>query len=213
MGFLVWLIRTILKFWKTAIGKLAIALINGLLLLLSVLPARTIVSESLGLSPLDFDYTVGICALLLYPVVSLMLLVAAIFVGYIVIVLAAVPPSNIWDFFDRVIGLVLRWVFSVPKKTGPYIRIGGKSQWVVSVHLIGSSVLFLFVFLLAVEAQDSWLKPAVRNIAYMTEYYYLPDYPGIDRNLPAKIHENSIVSYARRDGNWDVEIIVDLLNR
>lgn len=213
IGFLTWLTRTIFHYWKTAPGKLAIGLINGLLLLLSVIPARTIVSESIGLSPLDFDYTVAICTLFLYPIVALMLLAVVILVGYFLIALAVAIPSNIWNFVDRMIGLILYWVFSVPKKKDPYIQIRQKSLWVISVHLIGFLVIFLSVSLLAVQAQNSWLKPAVRNIAYMTEYYYLPDYPGIERKLPAKVHTNSVVSYATRDGSWDIEITVDILDR
>ena len=213
IGFLVWLIRTILKFWKTGFGKLTIGLTNALLLLLSVLPARTIVSESLGLSPLDFDYTVGICAVLFYPVISLTLLFVALSIGYLVIALATVLPSSAWKFTDRAIGLVLRWVFSLPIREDPYIQIGSKSLWVVSVHLIGSLVLFLLVSILAIQAQNSWLKPVVRNVAYLTEYYYLPDYPGIRKDLPAKIHTNSVVSYARRKASWDVEIIVEFVKR
>ena len=57
IGFLIWLIQTINRFWKSGLGKLAIGLTNGLVLLLSVRPARMIVSKSIGLSPLDFDYT------------------------------------------------------------------------------------------------------------------------------------------------------------
>ena len=160
---------------------------------------------------LHWYYTVGICVILLYPIVSLMLVCVAMSLGYIVVGVTAALPSSMWDSVNRIIGLVLRWVFSVPKKSDPYVRIYDRSLLIVFVRLVGSLVLFTSVLALAIQAHDSWLKPLVRNIAYVAEYYYLPDYPGIDRNLTAKIHENSVVSYARRDGNWNVEIIVDSL--
>jgi hypothetical protein len=47
-------------------GKLAITLLHGGVLLLSIIPARLLVAESLGLPPQDFDVTVTFCVLLFY---------------------------------------------------------------------------------------------------------------------------------------------------
>ena len=66
IGFGIWLWPWLQRVWRGSFGRLALALLHGGILLLSIIPARLLVAEALGLPPQDFDVTVAFCVLLFY---------------------------------------------------------------------------------------------------------------------------------------------------
>ena len=206
-GFLTWLVRTVLRWWGTAAGRSAILAFNAAVLLVAVVPARAMVADALGLPPTDFDLTVGICVLLFYPVVALLLLLAVMTVWHVFLLLARWLADEVGDFADWAVATVMRLVFSVRAKPDLTGMIEERSRWGAVLHFAGCGILVATVCIVAYQAREPVLKPLVRNVAYWTEYYEISRYPGIDPTLPAKIHTGAMVSYARRSQTWDVEIL------
>ncbi len=205
-GFLTWLFRTVSQWWKSAAGRSAIVLFNGAVLLLAVGPARTIVANALGLPPTDFDLTVGICVLLLYPMVALVILMMAMAGLSALLLLAAMVPDRTWDAVEWWTATTLRVVFAVREPPDLLEMIEERTSLAVIAHFFGCAIVAAAVGTIIAQAREPVIEPVVRNIAYLTEYHELSGYPGIDGTRPAKIHAGAMVSYARRVGTWDVEI-------
>jgi hypothetical protein len=72
LGFVIWIWPWLQKIWRSSVGKLAITLLNGSVLLIDVIYARLLVADALGLPPQDFDMTVAVCAWIFYIPVWLM---------------------------------------------------------------------------------------------------------------------------------------------
>ena len=78
-GFVLWLTPWLKDKWQTSHGKLLLASIHTAILFLAIIFSRYFVSNALGLPPDDFEITVHIFALELYP--ALWLLVLSIALG------------------------------------------------------------------------------------------------------------------------------------
>ncbi|MYD93787.1 MAG: hypothetical protein F4Y02_08855 [Chloroflexi bacterium] len=212
-GFVTWLVLALAGTWRTPVGKRAILLGHAAMLLVSVPPARMLVATSLELPPADFDFTVACCALLTYPAVGSLLVVAWVLIRYAIVRLATAISPQDRSLVERAVQLVLRCMFSRPMERARSRHPGEMASWALLPHLVGCLFLFVSVFVVVDNGLDSWIKPGVRNIAYWSDYHYLPKYPGVDPARRAKLHRNSFVSYATRGSAWDVDIVVERLRQ
>jgi hypothetical protein len=211
IGFGIWLWPWLQRIWDWKIGKLAITLLHGGILLLSIIPARLLVAEALGLPPQDFDVTVAFCVLLFYP--PLWLIVFEVFTLLFAIIrfIAAALCSFTTYFPINVLVLLIAKLF--PAGSGPRLfleRDIGKFVWRGFVHIIGvmGIVFGITLFWQWYSPATRSLKPIVRAVAYFADFQQVSLYPGVDVNRRLRLHENGVVSYAEERG-WDIVISVE----
>lgn len=175
-GFALWAQPLVESALQHRPGKLALAIVHATLLLVSLAIARNLVAAATGLPPQDFDLTVGFVALLCY--LPALALAATVATGIAAIVFQLL-------FFAR---SLLRKPFAAVAMT-----IG---------HMTGALALCGLVaqLLQVVEHQHHHLYPAVRWIAYYSDYHAVPGYPGIAAGARVRLHENGVVSTAVKQG-------------
>ena len=171
-GFALWAQPLVENALRRRPGKLALAIIHAALLLVSLAIARNLVAAATGLPPQDFDLTVGFVALACY--LPAMALAATIVTGIAAIVFQFL-------FFAR--SLLRKPLAAVGMSIG---------------HMIGALALCSLVaqLLLDVESHHHHVYPAVRWIAYYSDYHTVPAYPGIATGARVRLHENGVVSTA-----------------
>jgi hypothetical protein len=169
-------------------------------LVLSLILARMLITEVLGLPPQDFDVTVRVWTLLFYLPVWAFIFVVLAFVFVLItffinIPLSLISSSTILDIFLK----KNRWKVALDKHV--FRNFG---------HVLGA---FMFGSLIAMgldqfPAVVSSLEPAIRLTAYYADYQMVSRYPGVDVTKKLRVHTNGLVSYAEKHG-WDVIISVE----
>lgn len=211
IGFAIWLWPWLQRIWHWPIGKLAITLLHGGVLLLSIIPARLLVAEALGLPPQDFDVTVTFCVLLFYlPVWLIVFEVCTLLFAFIRLIVSGLFSFTTY-FPINVLVLLIAKLFPAESRPRLFLEQGiGKFVWRGFVHIIG--VMF---FALGITFFWQWyspatrsLKPIVRAVAYFADFQQVSLYPGVDVNRRLRLHENGVVSYAEERG-WDIIISVE----
>jgi hypothetical protein len=209
IGFAAWVSFQLLRLWLSFAGKLALALLHSLVLLLSIIPARFLVAEGLGLPPQDFDVTVALVVVALYLPVWLLViavltllfyaislgLVTLLFIGERVIDLILFMPVRL------ITGAVAPMQSSLRRRLSRVMNAG-------LAHAMGAAAVAIFA-----AATWEWTfaemrsvgRPIVRLVAYFADFQRAPLYPGVEPSKRLRLHENGVVSYAERRGG---EIVI-----
>lgn len=194
--------------WRTPWRKVVSVVVHAVVLIMSLASAKRVVSEALGLPAQDFESTVSLLALEFYVLALLVAFAIILMIFSIIAALASwilmisqAPFIN--DFL-----LIFSNVFPSNSTIRNFIQVGrGELAFALICHCLGSMI----VAAVMVETWDRNIKmftdnPAIiKVLAYSLDYRNLTQYPGIEHNDMAVLHENGVVSYARLNG-WDVNI-------
>jgi hypothetical protein len=211
IGFGIWLWPWLQRIWGWKIGKLAITLLHGGVLLLSIIPARLLVAEALGLPPQDFDVTTTFCVLLFYLPVWLVVFEVFTLLFAFIQLIGSFLCSFTTYFPINVLVLLIAKLFPVGSCSRLFLEQDiGQFVWRGFVHIIGA-----MAFALGITFLWQWyspvtrsLIPIVRVVAYIADFQQVSLYPDVDVNRRLRLHENSVVSYAEERG-WDIVISVE----
>jgi hypothetical protein len=220
IGFGSWIFPWLRKLWRSAMGKLVLAWLHAVVVVLTLIPAYSLVAEAVELPPQDFEVTVALCAavlflpiawidVFLFPIAILSVLL--FFAFGVLSLLNVMLSSEGW----RLLILCLKPNFPTAAYRLRRFVEQGRSKSVEHASNSWGRALgaFMLVFVVAVAHEQypsakAYLKPIVRGVAYLADYQQVPKYPGIDGNRRSRIHENGIVSCAE-DRGWDFVISVD----
>ena len=108
VGFASWAGPQLRKVWESSLGKLLLPLLHGLVLLLSIIWARFLVAEALGLPPQDFDMTVGIWTLVLYVPVWVFVIAILTFLFYVMAMVSILILEIVNLILDLALPLYLK---------------------------------------------------------------------------------------------------------
>ncbi len=207
VGFALWVVPKLRKAWASSFGKLALTLLHGLVLLLSVILARFLVAEALGLPPQDFDMTVSILTLLLYLPVWILVIAGLTFLFFA----TALVCVAVLFIADHIVSLaILPLQLLLPTESREHLSSRRR--------VLGYKGLCLVMGVAAVSlmAAHTWdwsfaeirsLGPLIRLVAYYSDFQEVSLYPGVEVNKRLRLHENGVVSYAERQG-WVISISV-----
>jgi hypothetical protein len=210
LGFILWVKPWLQDKWRTSHGKLLLAGMHAAILFLAVIPSRYFVSSALGLPPQDFEITVHLFAVELYPALWLLLMSFALLaVSLILFLLTALCIVSTYPIFNDLL-LLSSKLLAAQSKMRSFIE-SGRDQFISKAfgHFVGA----VFVSLAAAYVWDLHAKfltenPAIiRWAAYATDFHQSKNYPGVDSNKKLRLHENGVVSYAEPDGR-DIKITV-----
>jgi hypothetical protein len=211
IGFGIWLWPWLQQIWRWSMGKLAITLLHGGVLLLSIITARLLVAESLGLPPQDFDVTVTFCVLLCYlPVWLIVFQVLTLLFAFIRFIVSGL--CSLTTYFPINV-LVLLIAKPFPEGSRPRLFLEQNIEnfvWRGFMQMLGvMGIAFgIAIFWKWYSPATRSLKPIVRVVAYFADFQQVSLYPGVDVNRRLRLHENGVVSYAEERG-WDIVISVD----
>lgn len=205
LGFLIELIGWLRRAWRSSYLRTLVVILHAMILVVSGIPARHLVAESLGLPPQDFDVTVGITAIAIYPIIWLMAFCFIAFVIQVLLLLLLLVTSigrMLVDLNKNILGV---------KRT----EFDEFLEWFIKPGLYSFGRIFgmAFVAFLSLGLAEfyhrslSSYQNTVRLVAYHSDYHQLLSYPGVDRVKRARIHENGVVSYAEL-ANFDAVITV-----
>ena len=201
-GYLTWWTPKFMRVWRSNIGRVPLVLLNGTLLPLCGALGRTVASKATGLPAQSLDLTVGLLAILSYPVVWGIFFFLFITVeAFVSIGVAAVLSTSV-HFFRAVISLALPWRRHAG---GP----GGIDR--LANHGFGG-LGAASVVLMAVAAYGKGLysERVVRLLAYRLDFGYAQKYPLVDHTRPMRLLDNQYAAYAEFK-DWDVEFVVEKL--
>ncbi|SEM09986.1 hypothetical protein SAMN05518845_11662 [Variovorax sp. YR750] len=171
-GFVVWSMPWLRRAWDHWFGRSVILVLHVFVLLLSAVLSRNIVAEAIGLPPQDFDLSVGFVALAMYPlawcfVIMIPLGLLAVLFQLGAFVMSTWRRSPDWD--------VLR---QVGHCVGAFAVLGG-----IAFISDGYSTL------------QKHAHPAIRWIAFFSDYQTAASYPGMSPNERIRLHENGVISF------------------
>jgi hypothetical protein len=200
-GFMVFGISVVLWVWpwllwfsNSLIGKLILTWLHAVVLWLSIFSSRTLVAETLGLPPQDFEMTVTACVLLFYiPLWVCVFGGLAVFLGSIVLFFAMFAFGP----FDILVSMLYP---ELAAKQERFVLQG----WARVLGVFGIMVVVALPWKQDLPFKKS-LEPLIRGIAYVADFQEVSAYPGVDTNRRLRLHENGVVSYAEEhDGNISI---------
>jgi hypothetical protein len=211
IGFGIWLWPWLRRIWLWPFGKLLLTLLHGGILFLSIIPARLLVAESLGLPPQDFDITVGFCTLLFYlPIWLIVFEFLSVLFAFIRFSISALcsfityfPINLLFLLIARRLPVGSRPRLFLERDMWSFIWRGFMHMFAVIGIIVG---ITLFWGWYSPAARS--LKPIIRAVAYFADFQQVSLYPGVDVNRRLRLHENGVVSYAEERG-WDIVISVE----
>jgi len=171
-GFIAWSLPWLRSMWHHTIGRTVILILNVLVLLLSTAPSRNIVASAIGLPPQDFELSVGFVALAMYSVAWCF--VVAIPIGMLAI------AFQLAAFFQSLL-------------RGSLNRTAARNFG----HFLGAFALLMAIALVAdgYSTLQQRAYPAVRWIAFFSDYQAAPAYPGVHADERIRLHENGVISF------------------
>lgn len=185
-GFLSAVFPALVLICRSPIGLPLLALVHLLVGMLAAMLARDLVADALQLPPHDFDLTVAILTLVYYPPLWLTVATAI-------------------SLLLGILGMLAMVVLRLPSALlGPLITPSseGKAR---SRRLLAHSVAAMALALSCAQLADilhadtKTSGPAARLIAYYVDYHTAAAYPGIPPGEKIRLHENGVVSIARRN--------------
>jgi hypothetical protein len=203
LGFVLWIKPWLQGKWQTSNGKLLLAGMHTAILFLAVIPSRDFVSNALGLPPQDFEITVHIFAVELYPALWLLLVSFALLaVSLILLLLTVLCMMSTQPIINDLLLLASK-LLAAQSKMRSFIE-SGRDQFISRAfgHVMGA----IFVSLAAAYVWDLHAKFLIDNsaiirwAAYATDFHHSKNYPGVDSSKKLRLHENGVVSYAEPDG-------------
>jgi hypothetical protein len=219
-GFGAWIVPWLRRIWRSAMGKLVLAWLHAIAVVVALIPAQALVAQALELPPQDFEITVALCAVVLFlpivwihifllPMAVLSLLLFIVFVGAALV--NTVLGSGVWEVL---IGFLEQTFPTEASRLRRMVEHGRSRSTDLAWNSMGCGLgAFMLLFVAAVAQEQyphakAYLTPIVRGVAYIGDYQPIPNYPGIDGHRRARVHENGVVSYAEEQG-WDIHISVD----
>lgn len=209
-GFAAWCSPYLRAGWASPIGRPVLALVHALVLLLAIFPAKFLVAQAMKLPPQYFEVTVGICTLLFYP--AMWLLVLSFIALLLVIVFTLTSYLLQWTTLPLIDETLMLFGKAFPAESSSrnfFIEGRRRSASSLNRHSYGALVIFAFALLgcgFYVSSTEKF-SPAVRWIAYAADFQWAPMYPGIDAKKRFRLMDNGVVAYAERNG-WGVDITV-----
>jgi hypothetical protein len=204
-GFVAWCmpaIRWISDAWESTLGKIAVALLHFVVLLMATSMARSLVSESLGLPPQSFDLTVGFLLVVFYiPALMVIASIALLCFALVIGVIGGIQmvTLNAIQMLTPVLNVAgLKNKFSKPTALAMLNSMG--ALMMVLVLVTGSSYM--------TGQHRAWVHTTVKVIAVLSDFQSAKDYPGAENG--DKIHplENGLVAYAKVEADRSVSIFL-----
>ena len=209
-GFGMWVKPWIQEKWQTSHGKLVLAGIHAVILFFAIIASRYFVANALGLPPQDFETTVHIFAIALYPALWLFLLsfvFLVVSVGFFLLAFSCIIST--YPVLNTPLLLVSR-LLSPKSKIRLFIE-SGRNQFISKAlgHFLGAIFSSLAATgVLGMHAQFLGDNSAlIRWVAYGVDFHEAKNFPGVDRTKKLRLHENGVVSYAEQDGG-DIKITI-----
>jgi len=202
-GFISWCmpaVQWVSSAWESTLGKIAVALLHFVVLLVATVMARSLVSESLGLPPQSFDVTVGFLIVVFYipalmTVASIALLsfaLAIIIVGFI----QTMTLNSIQMLAPvlEVVGLKKK----IPRPTATAMLHSSGSLMMAVVLVSGISYM--------TGQHGSWVHTAVKAIAVLSDFQLAVNYPGGENDVRIHPLENGLVAFAKVEDDRSISI-------
>jgi hypothetical protein len=213
-GFVLWIKPWLQDKWQTSHGKLLLAGIHAVILFFAVIASRYLVANALGLPPQDFESTVHVFAIALYPALWLLLLASVLLVVSLAFfLLAFFCILSTYPLLNTPLLLISK-LLSTQSKIRLFMELG-RNQF--SSNAVGHFMGAIFIALPAAGAGALHAKfllenPAfIRWIAYATDFHEAKNFLGVDRTKKLRLHENGVVSYAEKNGE-DIKITIGRFN-
>lgn len=212
VGFCVTTYPTARSMWKHQLGAWFRRGCHAVLFFVAFIPARTLVSSAMRLPGQDFDATVAMLAVIVYPGLWLLLLsILCLIIGLLQLLkfyIIHISTLPLIDNFVKFVGRDIRnerirkFIFEERKITASFSLF----QWMGATF---TAILLMYGFDKIGEtlAKNDQI---IKNIAYYTDYQIADDYPGIKKQFRYHLHENGVVSYALRV-KGKIEIQIDKL--
>jgi hypothetical protein len=209
LGFFAWVSPWIKEKWQTTLGKFLITALHVMILFLAIIPSRFFVAEVIGLPPQDFEVTVSVVALELYPALWALLVAFAligVFMSFLLFGMLCAIIIQLIGFLNMLVK---------PSRARLFIQVGTtkfiflKFIFLSLAHAFGAAIISIA----AASAWDWNAKFLMKNpeiikwVAYVSDFQLAAKYPGIDSNKRLRLHENGVVSYAEKDG-WGIKVTV-----
>lgn len=212
VGFCVTTYPTARSIWKHQLGAWFRRGCHAVVFFVAFIPARTLVSSAMKLPGQDFDATVAMLAVIVYPGLWLLLLsILCLLIGlqqlvkFYIIHISTLP---LIDNFVKFVGKYIRneriraFIFEERKTIASFSLF----QWMGATV---TAILLMYCFDKIGETLAS-NDQIIKNIAYYTDYQIADDYPGIKKQFRYHLHENGVVSYAVKV-NGKIQIQIDKL--
>lgn len=213
LGFCSWMFAFLRERWSSVFGKIYLSAIHAAIFFVALIPARSLVSKVMELPAQDFDGTVGLVGVFIYPglwlsITSLLILVCAA-VMLVAGVLCQITCMPVVDDFIKFLAEFF------PEGKVKVFAMKGRRDFAMRmfIHWTGAAVVSLGIS--SAGALPGKLLEEhgqiVKWLAYTADYQTADRYPGIEAGARYRLHENGVVSYASVSGG-EVNIRVQVLN-
>lgn len=202
-GFISWCmpaVQWVSSAWESTLGKIAVALLHFVVLLVATVMARSLVSESLGLPPQGFDVTVGFLIVAFY--IPALMTVASIALLFFAIVMSIVGFIQVMALnFIQMLIPVLEMVGlknKIPRPSTTAMLHSFGSMMMVVVLVGGSSYIS--------SEHRSWVHTVVKAVAVLSDFHLSVNYPGGENGMRIHPLENGLVAFAKVEDDRSISI-------
>lgn len=209
--FLLWIFPIASRIFRSKITRSVAIIFHAFAVFLGAIPARNLISATMGLPPQDYDLAVSLIALFFYPLSWIFL---AATVASIFYVLAGVSATALFILHQLL--EVPKMIFSIfsMRLQQSIDKLNSRIDSVVEISLMhGAGAVILSLFLvssLQIFTEFSHTSNrAVAILAYFTDYHYNSSYPIVRQGVQSKIHGNGVVSYAYPEDSWYLRFEVE----
>ncbi|CAM3123457.1 hypothetical protein BZK31_16660 [Pseudomonas floridensis] len=214
-GFMMWCRGAVMwmaSVWDKPFGKTPVVILNLMVLLISTVLARWLVSVALGLPPQSFDVTVGFLALIFYLPAWMFIIASCLSVlGLVLLIVAGVGamlsiPLGYMAAFLNMIGLqsyLRRMRERIAPLTSAFKDLLGHSA---GAFFAGSILMVTYVEL--TSNFQPWVYSSVRLIAVISDFQPAANYPGVGAGEFIHPLENGFVAVAKEMSDHGMSITV-----
>ena len=221
LGYLMYVFPFVKKLWAYAAFKAFAYLFHAIVLVGAVFTAKTLVASAINLPPEDFDITVSLLSIPLYPLIWLALgtLVLILTIPIFFLIGILLTPvlfviDVVRDYF-RYRKLVSKNKHGLEKYYGSNeILLSKKYGYDILSHCVSAFLVLGLVFYNTSPIIESTevTEKAIEHLVYYFDYSDIDRYPCIDKQKKVKVHRNNVVSYASATAATGVVIEVTRLN-
>lgn len=205
-GFMAWCLPIAIRWtksaWDTHVGKVCVALVHLLVLLIATSMSRRLVSDALGLPPQTFDLTVGFLVVIFYipalmAVASIMMFLASW--GLMIVGGAYMCVRTILSFLKPMLEVVgVKREIPKPSFSTALHSVGAV---LVAVGLMGSSSFMS-------NLHQPWIYSTVRVLAVLSDFTPAVDYPGVQPGERVHPLENGLIAFANPGADKTIAISI-----
>ena len=202
-GFISWCmpaVQWVSAAWESTLGKIAVALLHFVVLLVATVMARSLVSESLGLPPQSFDVTVGFLIVAFYiPALMIVASIALLFFAIVMSIVGSIQmiTLNSIQMLTPVLEVVgLKNKIPRPSTTAMFHSFG--SMMMVVILVSGSSYIS--------GEHRSWVHTVVKVVAVKSDFQLAVNYPGGENGVRIHPLENGFVAFAKVEDDRSISI-------